>query len=125
MGATRSPNDIDERVLNKFQKKIYFKLPDEKTRKKMLEFELNRLNSSSLPTEHFKKLLKETRYFSYDEFRAMIKEAEKSSGNKRPIQFKDLLEAVRSVKPLNTKESIKIYKENSESEESSDDETGS
>ena len=48
LGATNFPEQIDEAVLSRFQKKIYLKLPDFNAREKLINDELIKRNSQSL-----------------------------------------------------------------------------
>ena len=73
IGATNLPWDLDAAILSRFQKKIYIPLPDEQTRRAMLELHLEKTRHD-LEAEHLEYLARHTELFSARDLEAMIKQ---------------------------------------------------
>ena len=123
MGATNFPEDIDKAVLSRFQKRIYLKLPDKESRKKMIINELEKRNSQKLEKEQFKKIVKNTENYSYRDFKNLFKDVDQiiikklsvqqiknlKKGDMFPIKFEILDQAVKNRGIITTNADIKKY----------------
>ena len=110
LGCTNCPWDLDQAVLRRFQRRIYVPLPDDTTRRILLEKMLNSINKHSLKTKDITKLVTLTGGYSCSDIQCIGREASfgplrginlenlKKVNEKdvRPIQFIDFEDAVRN-----------------------------
>ena len=123
LGATNFPENLEDAVLSRFQKKIYLKLPNKNARFKLLKNELAKIGTY-LESDKLKKLAQATELYSYRDFDSMIKAAAQfriselsqdeieyaKPEDLRPISYGDLEKAIKLVKAGSSKVSIEKYK---------------
>jgi len=75
IAATNLPWDLDSAILSRFQKKVYIPLPEETTRRAMLDMKLAKVWRHDLEPEHVTMLAHKTHMFSARDLDAMVKQA--------------------------------------------------
>ena len=73
IGATNLPWDLDAAILSRFQKKIYIPLPDECTRREILELQLGKTRHDLQP-EHIEYLARQMNLFSARDLEGVVKQ---------------------------------------------------
>ncbi|KAF0976537.1 hypothetical protein FDP41_004436 [Naegleria fowleri] len=111
VGATNRPEEIDEAVRRRMQKRLYIPLPSKEGRKEMLarllsknphvisEEELNSLVdlTDGYSGSDIKNLCAEASMFAIRDLGSQIKHA--AASELRPIEFKDFKAALKSIRP--------------------------
>ena len=122
IGATNRPQELDEAILDKFQKKVFVGLPCFKSRLKLLKQLLSH-QKNSLTEIQFEKIARKTARFSARDLTGLVKDVAgyplrgftksqlQSVGldSIRPVSFHDFAVALKSVSPSLRCKSQKLY----------------
>lgn len=118
IGATNKPWSLDEAFIRRFQKRIYTPLPDESTRRKILELLTSKIRlSRSVDLGELARVLEG---YTGSDIRDIVQEAymnsvreyfEKGSKEIRPVEMRDFMEALRRRKPSVAPDLIRKYEE--------------
>jgi SpoVK/Ycf46/Vps4 family AAA+-type ATPase len=128
IGATNKPWDLDDALLSRFQKKVLIPLPDEKSRKSILEIHMKGADLGELDMQ---KLVERSDGYSGRDIASLCQEAilnmirEKNPDldgmtsskletyklRTRPMEQADFDSAFKKIKPTSKPESVKRYEE--------------
>lgn len=122
MGATNRPQDLDEAARRRFPKRIYVKLPDASTRRDIIS-KLLRNHAHTVTSRQLASLADRTDGYSAADLTALCKEAAMaplrelgpdgvatvSASAVRPISGADLTQALRTIRPSVSQESLAAY----------------
>ncbi len=127
IGATNRPQEIDEAFLRRLSKRLYIPLPNEKSRRQLLEtiikkeFENN--NKYDIKENEMNEILKITKGYSGSDLMGVCREAammpirsiedilEVDLNNIRDVNLNDFQEAVNLIKPSVSEKNIGFYME--------------
>ncbi|KAG2378076.1 hypothetical protein C9374_008698 [Naegleria lovaniensis] len=121
VGATNRPEEIDEAVRRRMQKRLYIPLPSKEGRKEMLtrllsknphvisEDEMNTLVdlTDGYSGSDIKNLCAEASMFAIRDLGSQIKHA--AASELRPIEFKDFKAALKSIRPSVAQSDLQRY----------------
>ncbi|KAG0042304.1 hypothetical protein BGZ83_000612 [Gryganskiella cystojenkinii] len=123
MGATNRPQELDEAARRRFVKRIYIPLPEAETRKGLLE-KLLAGQDYRLTAAELQKLVHYTEGYSGSDLTALAKDAalgplrslgetllETPADQVRPIQFQDFVQALQTIRPSVSPQSLSAFEE--------------
>jgi len=144
VGATNRPEEIDEAVRRRMGKRLYIPLPSKEGRKEMITRLLSK-NPHTLSDDELNEFVELTNGYSGSDIKNLCGEASlfsvrelghsirlASKDELRPIQFKDCVKALKSIRPSVAQSDLERYiewnksfgsfefSENNEQEESSE-----
>ncbi|ORX92862.1 AAA-domain-containing protein [Basidiobolus meristosporus CBS 931.73] len=121
MGATNRPQELDEAVRRRFEKRIYIPLPDSDVRRQLLDH-LLRDQNTSITSREMQTLVDLTEGYSGSDLTALAKDAAlgpiRNLGDQilstpfekiRPIEMKDFVNSLNVVRPSVNRTSLKTY----------------
>ena len=119
IAATNKPWKLDEGFIRRFEKRIYVPLPDEATRKHLIEKTLSKLRHEGVDVEELVKL---TEGYSSADIVAILRDAHMITvrelfkenggvGEPRPITMEDVKVALKRRKPSVRPELVRLYEE--------------
>ena len=122
IGATNRPDELDDAVIRRLVKRILIPLPDEDSRRALLQLALGKGNAKSgsmvkLSARDLDAIVRATEGYSASDLRALCSEAAMvpirelgsdissvSASQIRPIRLTDFQVALRSIRPSTNKE---------------------
>ncbi len=118
IAATNKPWKLDEAFIRRFQKRVYVPLPDKESRKQLLSLYTSSLKLS--PEVSLDGLADILESYTASDIRDIVMSAHlrtvrdlfskgSESGDPRPIQKEDFMEAIKERRPSVNKELIKVY----------------
>ncbi|KAI8360543.1 P-loop containing nucleoside triphosphate hydrolase protein [Mortierella sp. GBAus27b] len=123
MGATNRPQELDEAARRRFVKRIYIPLPEAETRRGLLTKLLSGHDASLSPIE-MHNLVQQTEGYSGSDLTALAKDAalgplrslgetllDTPADQVRPIQYQDFLQALRTIRPSVSPQSLSAFEE--------------
>lgn len=123
MGATNRPQELDEAARRRFVKRIYIPLPEAETRLGLLK-KLLQGQDYKLSAAEFQNLVQYTEGYSGSDLTALAKDAalgplrslgetllDTPADQVRPIQFHDFVQALQSIRPSVSPQSLQAFEE--------------
>ncbi|KAF9393306.1 hypothetical protein CPC16_002366 [Podila verticillata] len=123
MGATNRPQELDEAARRRFVKRIYIPLPESETRLGLLT-KLLQGQDYNISAAEFQKLVQHTEGYSGSDMTALAKDAalgplrslgetllDTPADQVRPIQFHDFVQALQSIRPSVSPQSLLAFEE--------------
>ncbi|KAG0079742.1 hypothetical protein BGZ93_001848 [Podila epicladia] len=123
MGATNRPQELDEAARRRFVKRIYIPLPEPETRLGLLK-KLLQGQDYKLSATEFQNLVQYTEGYSGSDLTALAKDAalgplrslgetllDTPADQVRPIQFSDFVQALQSIRPSVSPQSLLAFEE--------------
>lgn len=122
IGATNLPQELDDAVIRRLTKRLYIPLPDFPARMQLLK-NLLRLNDNSLSEEDFRRISNATEGYSGSDMKNLCEDAAMQpfreipidriqsidEKNLRPINIKDFIKSMESVKATVSSEKLDFY----------------